>query len=466
LPKDGGIINDINDLNNEKWVSVMNINSKKPYWRGVFKNGDKTYISVNRVLVSFKNLKQLGVMSIMIPELRLKYLLSQNNEKNNASIYLIDNENKVVAQKTDNEMLSKTKEINELSHANFEDEEGIKYSNIGGQKYILAYTTSNITGWKFMALYPYKAITKRVEAIKYAVAILLLIGIIISTIITIFMAYATTRRLNKMRKKMNTLKNNRLAKLEVIYGNDEIGNLDRTFNDMINRINELIEHEDDFQLQKARLQVELLQSQINPHILYNTLATIQWRAKKEGVEDVGIVVERLIRFFKHFLNNGEIISRIEHEMDMITQYIDILKFTYSMSFDCVISLKDDVNKYLSLNMFLQPIVENAIIHGLRPSEKPSKLEIYGSIKDEKILFIVKDNGIGIDSEMVDKINKGEILKNKGGYGISNVVKRIQLYFGEEYGLKITSEAEIGTEVTLTLPANITEEQEQLFKPVI
>jgi len=453
FPKDGQLVKDYGQIAGENWVDEMLANSTRPYYRSVFREGGSDYISINRVLTDFRNLRTLGVLSIKIPVIRLAYLMEQDNANANLNLYLLDGQGSIVSEKADaayafgdqdiRTMLEPTKANGGTRIFDYE---------AGGKKYIYAYAPSELSGWNMLAVYPMDEIYKELSPIKSAVVITLIVGIAVSILLTFAISVLTTRRLEKIKRKMEIVKLDRNIVLSELKGNDEIGRLDRSFNEMIRKINRLVEQEKALQNEKSGLQVELLQSQINPHLLYNTLSAIKWRSKKAGAADVSLVADKLIRFFKYFLNDGAVMSSLANELDMIGQYIDILRFTYEMELDVTLDVDEAVYQYHSLNLILQPVVENAVIHGIRPLERRGHLHIEGGIRDGSLYFVVRDNGIGMDADKVDKLNSGAYEHASGGYGIRNVKRRIKLYFGDQYDIHIRSVPGQGTEATLELPA--------------
>lgn len=450
FPKDGNLIKDFAQISEEDWIDDMMLNSTMPYFRSLFNENGHGYISINRVLRDFKNLQEIGVLSIKIPVKRLEYLMEQDSA--NLNLYLLDDKGNIITEKAEESLSFRLQDIrNKLDFSKKNNGESIFHYEINNKTYIYAYTKSELSGWNMLSVYPYDSILKELSPIKSTVVIMLVVGIVISILLTFVISIVTTRRLEKIKKKMETIKKDRTIKLVELKGNDEIGQLDRSFNEMIQMINTLVEQEKELQNQKSGLQVELLQSQINPHLLYNTLSAIKWRSKKEGVTDVSIVTDKLIRFFRYFLNKGAVMSSLANELDMIGQYLDILRFTYDLGFEMNMNIDEAIYQYDSLNLILQPIVENAVIHGIRPLDKHGVLEIEGGIRDNTLYFVVRDNGIGISPEMVDKMNDGTYEHASGGYGIRNVKRRIKLYFGEPYDLHIESILGKGTEITLVLP---------------
>lgn len=450
FPKDGKLIKDFEKISGESWVEEMMLNSTKPYFRSLFREEGHDYISINRVLRDFRNLQEIGVLSIKIPVVRFEYLMEQDNVNDNLNLYLLDDKDRIITEKPANFMFGQADIQNELNLS--KDGNGvISYVEKDRKTYIYAYTLSELSGWKMLSVYPHDAILKELSPIRSTVVVMLVAGIAISVLLTFVISIVTTRRLELIKRKMEVIKQDRNIELVELRGNDEIGRLDRSFNEMIKRINELVEQEKGLQVQKSGLQVELLQSQINPHLLYNTLSAIKWRAKKEGVTDVSVVTDKLIRFFKYFLNKGAVMSGLANELDMIGQYLDILRFTYELDFEVEMRIDDAIYPLQSLNLILQPVVENAVIHGIRPLDKPGYLEIEGKVVDRSIRFVVRDNGIGMNEETVGKLNAGAYEHASGGYGIRNVKRRIELYFGEPYDLLIESSPGQGTTVTIVLP---------------
>jgi len=456
FPKDGKLIRDYQEISGEDWVQEMLRNSTKPFFRSVFEEGGNRYISINRVLTDFKNLQAIGVLSIKIPIIRLEYLMKQDNANEQLNLYLLDGRGSVITAKTEPDSPIRQEEMQGMLASVLE--KGGEHANAGyretnDQTYLYAYTTSDLSGWNMLVVYPYRAILQDLSPIKSAVGILLAAGMAISVLLTFVISTMTTRRLAKIRRKMEIIKKDRYIRLGELQGNDEIGQLDRSFHEMIRTVNQLVEQEKELQAQKSSLQVELLQSQINPHLLYNTLAAIRWRSKKQGISDVSQVTDKLIRFFKYFLNKGAVMSSLANEVEMIRQYLDILRFTYDMDFQLFLRIDDSVYRCESLNLVLQPIVENAVIHGIRPlNDRQGLLEIEGEIRDGNILIVVRDNGVGMEEATADELNGERNERVAGGYGIRNVKRRIKLYFGEPYDLHIESTPGKGTEVTLILPA--------------
>ncbi|MDG0790863.1 histidine kinase [Cohnella ginsengisoli] len=450
LPRETGIIRDLTAVDREPWVQALRAESSQMIWRGLYEENGERYISVSHTLKSFRTLEELGILTIMIPEVKLKKLLEENNENSEAALLLFDADGNSISGSRPELPAA---EIEAVLHRMRETGSEVGRIRLPDGDYMVAATASRITGWQFTSVVPYHVVTGSLRGIALATATILIVSVLLCLGATVFISHLTTRRLIKITNKMNRVKEHGLEPLSVIAGKDEIGQLDGAFNRLITSLNGMTEERVRLERQKTTLQIDLLQLQINPHLLYNTLATIQWRAKQAGTADIQRVTESLIRFFKRFLNKGGGETTFGQELEMIREYTQILQFTYNMSFAVEIDVAPELLDVPALHLLLQPIVENAVVHGIRPSKRQGLLRIEGyRAADGKVVFVVSDNGIGIDADIAAKINRNEALgRLKPGYGLSNVKKRIALVYGEGYGVSVQS-GESGTSVIVTLPA--------------
>ena len=229
------------------------------------------------------------------------------------------------------------------------------------------------------------------------------------------------------------------------------------YDHMVIRIGELIEHIREEQELKRKTELKLLQAQINPHFLYNTLDTIVWLAEGKRHQDVVDMITALSSFLRMGLNNGKDFITIRGEAEHVKSYLQIQHFRYEDIMDYEIDFKEQIMDFSTLKLTLQPIVENALYHGIKNCRKKGFLKISGWQEEEDILLKVEDNGIGMKPEELEKMqrlvrNGGEDLGLREGFGIANVAERIRLNFGETYGVSIESEYGVGTSVTVRIPA--------------
>ena len=269
----------------------------------------------------------------------------------------------------------------------------------------------------------------------------------------------------------------RLLTGRVIYFIDEINdNLDAYFSQseqpaysadgiaqISGRIQQLIQNTQQYysqlkyyETENLRMELELLQMRFNPHLLYNTLGTLKIHIQDPMFQNT---IDSLCSYYSIILNNGHLLIKIKDELEMIKEYLFIQKSAYGLTdIEYVFDFDERVNNYSVIKHILQPIVENAINHGLKPAKRPGLLTVTAALEEGDVVIHVTDNGRGISPKTIDGLLKQpKSSRFSGGYGIYNVQQRIQLYYGEEYGLKIESVMDRGTSVQVRIPARVEDE---------
>ena len=283
---------------------------------------------------------------------------------------------------------------------------------------------------------------------------------------TVLAAWSLSRSIYTPIKKLHdvtaTITKNDLQALVTSDNVDEITELGMSFNIMIGKIKELLDSKIKEQENLKKAELRALQAQINPHFLYNTLDTIIWMAESKKTHQVVEIVSALSSFFRISLSRGMDWITIGEELERTRNYLIIQKMRYQDILDYRIEMDEEVGEYTVLKLILQPLVENALYHGIKNKRQGGVIVVRAKRKSEhEILLEVEDDGIGFTPEKLAHLqaeledDSGDI-QMESGYGIGNVNKRIRLYYGKEYGLSVKSEYNLGTCVTLVIPA-ITEE---------
>jgi len=296
------------------------------------------------------------------------------------------------------------------------------------------------------------------EAIK-----LLLINMLWCTVVSIIITFVFSRRISKpVRELSDAMRmfekhaDKYIPRDDTKLGIYEISVLSESFDHMVRKIQELVERVkmEEKTLRKAELRA--LQTQINPHFLYNTLDSIQWMCEQDKSKDAGEMVNALAKLFRISISKGNELISINNELEHAKNYLVIQSYRYQDRFTYKFTSKGNVEKYMCNKIMLQPIIENALLHGIDVMEGEGKIEIQVKEEANSILFSVSDNGIGMTKEQSVKILKHD-MSDKFGIGIKNVNDRIKIYFGQEYGLSIKSELDKGTTIYIKIP-KITLEQ--------
>ncbi|HAV90173.1 MAG TPA: two-component sensor histidine kinase, partial [Eubacterium sp.] len=294
----------------------------------------------------------------------------------------------------------------------------------------------------------------RNRVVYISVLVIFLMAVMIS-LINIYRALRAVtepiRRLCDMSKELS--KGNFNVKTKV-SSTDEIAILSESFNEMAAEIGELVEDITEKQKDLSLLETKLLQAQINPHFLYNTLDTIVWLAEDNRNEEVVSMVTSLSEFFRSTLSKGREFITVREEKNHIESYLKIQQFRYQDIMDYEIEFDESILEYNIPKLLLQPLVENALYHGVKCKRGKSIISVSGNVEGEYLIFVVEDDGIGMNEETLEKVREninGDINKHdKGSFGLANVNFRIRRYYGDDCGLYIDSEYNKGTISTIKI----------------
>lgn len=277
-------------------------------------------------------------------------------------------------------------------------------------------------------------------------------------LLIVFLSYqiplSITRPIRRISEVTDQVAKGDLSVRSDVKSGAEISLLSDSLNTMIDKINELLEQVKTEQIRLRKAEFELLQSQINPHFLYNTLDAIVWLAESGEQEKVVSMVGSLSEFFRTSLNQGRDIIPIREELQHVRSYLEIQQVRYQDILQYEIHVPEELEKYLIPKITIQPLVENALYHGIKNRRGPGKIVITGRKEEDCFLLQIEDNGIGITGERLQQVNEGirrKIPTGKGIYGLYNVNERIRLNFGEKFGISIESTYGERTIVSVILP---------------
>lgn len=383
---------------------------------------------------------KLGILYLSIDYNKLFEPLSNNDMGKNYGIFITDKDNKVVYS------LARFEERYEDCALTYEQFQQLDSNS----EYTVMYEELEETSWKLWLYKADKTIlsdTEPINLIWYAVAISASLALVVGTIAV---SKFITGRIEYLRNGMKTAESGNFDVRLEVREKDEIGELISGYNTLIDEVHNLIHQVYESKLTEKKHEMKALQNQINPHFLYNTLSLINWKALEVGNEDISNITLALSNFYRTSLNKGSNTMSVEAEISNVRSYIDIQLFMRDYSFEVKYDVHDEILKYETLNLILQPIVENAIEHGIdvRRDGKKGLITIKGW-KEENLIYIsVEDNGVGMDDEKAQSI----ITRDSKGYGIRNVNERIQLYYGEQYSLRVNSKINEGTCITVCIPA--------------
>ncbi len=289
----------------------------------------------------------------------------------------------------------------------------------------------------------------------YSICVLMaIVAVFFTLILTVKALQSVTKPIRRLCSMTEKVANGDFSVRSEEKGIAEIAVLTRSFNDMTTEIGDLVEDIKEQQKSLHLMETKLLQAQINPHFLYNTLDTIVWLAEENQSEQVVTLVTTLSDFFRTTLNKGWDFVTVQEEKQHIESYLKIQQFRYQDIMDYEIEIDESMFEYTIPKLLLQPLVENALYHGVKTKRGKSTIRITGEKKGENLIFIVCDNGKGMTEETLKKlrenIQKDSNERKMNSFGLANINSRIKHYYGEEYGLYIESEENVGTEATVVI----------------
>lgn len=331
---------------------------------------------------------------------------------------------------------------------------------LGGSTMLVSFSESPEFNWKVISLVPISELQKKSQFVKNINISLLFMLVVFTFIISVVFSYLITRPLEKLMKSFKRLQKGDFNASVAVKGEDELAQIGITFNNMVSNIKDLIEQKYESNILRKQAELESLQSQINPHFLFNTLTSIKAVADKKDYEKASVMVQNLSDIFRYSLNRGRHIVKFSEELDHIKKYLYIQECRFAGKYDVYYDIDDEVLNYDIPRLTLQPIVENALYHGLEARRGKGELRIAAKLYNGIYYIYISDNGIGIKEEELEQINSllesdPEVQRNEAPekLGIFNVNARIKFHFGNNYGLKIISSAGPGTTVRITLPAS-------------
>ena len=346
---------------------------------------------------------------------------------------------------------------NELQTENIslimDTDEDTVLTGTGNDGKLYSISRSEKTGWTVVDCTNVKELLSKSRQAQSVYVLTAIILVIVALLFSRFMARSITLPIQKLRDSMKKVQEGDFSVSDVVVDSkNEIGSLTKSFDVMTHRIHELMEQNVHEQEEKRKSELKALQSQINPHFLYNTLDSIIWMAEGKKNEEVVLMTASLARLLRQSICNVDEVVPIANEVEYARGYLTIQKMRYKDKLEFQIEVDSSILYIPLIKLVLQPIIENAIYHGLKYKESKGLLIVKGFMKDGNAVLQVIDDGVGMDEETLAHIyDKHKVNYHSNGVGVYNVQKRLKLYYGEDYGITYTSELGKGTTATITIP---------------
>jgi len=444
-------------LQEQEWYQMARAAGGKsvvtsPHVQSLIKNEYRWVVSLSRELKSTDGITAEGVFLVDLNLNIINDICSNINLGKKGYVFIVDKNGNIVyhpqQQLIDSHL--KTEQITNVLQASSGD--SFIVDNEEGKR-IYSVQDTNF-GWRIVGVANTDDLITSKSDLRNSIILYSLYGLVIPVLISIWLSHRLLMPIKELQSDMKQVEKGNFNIQTEIRQMNEIGQLGRSFNLMVSRTKFLMEETIANQENKRKSELLLLQSQINPHFLYNTLDSIVWMAEQKQHEEVVLMTSALAKLFRASITKDQELVPIQVEIEHITNYLLIQKMRYNDELNYVIDIDDAIHSYKTLKILLQPLVENAIYHGIRNmyGMEDGMITIRGRQSGDQVVFEVEDNGHGMTPEQQGRL----LLSNTGdsrtqGIGIRNVNERIKLYFGHEYGIQIKSEIEEGTCITITIP---------------
>lgn len=461
------------DVTGQGWYKqamseMENVHFSTPHIQNLFDDSTFRYywvISLSRVVELTDNGdSKLGVLLVDMDYSAIARMMNQINTLNNGQYYyLCDNNGQIIYH------MRQTQISNGIFHENSQVaagcKEGVYDEYFDGQYRKVIVNNISYTGWKLVGVIPYRAFIHGMSTIKYFIAILMLLMVMMLVFINRVVAVRISRPILKLTDSVVEYEAGQKPKI-YIGGSLEIRHLGYSIQNSYEKIDSLMKKITIEQNERRKSELDALQSQINPHFLYNALDSITWMIEGEKNDEAVFMISQLAKLFRISLSKGRTIISIKDELQHAESYMNIQKIRYKNAFSVAFDVDPEIHSYCTVKLILQPILENAINYGVNGMDDCGEIKITGVLNAGKIILSVADNGMGMTAEEVRLLltDNQRAHKHGSGVGLVNVNRRIQILFGNAYGLFIESEPDEGTTVSICIPAiPFTEENRKILE---
>lgn len=444
----------------------------RTYWRGILSTGvtelfcppiylgdqekktygDEAYIRQTTML--YQNVSVKVCLAFYYSSDYFEKILSDNLALDGSVSYIINERNNIVASSDDS-----------LSGIYWLDYDTIQDSFMSSNSFIersildttvyAGFYSINEPGWFMVTVLPSSPLIDQSNAIMSRFILIYLAFIALAFVLANALAHSITRRISSVIQQMKQVRQGPPVPMESPREHDEVGDLIDTYNYMTRKMNQLMDKQAQAAEDLRIAEFNSLQAQINPHFLYNTMDMINWLAVQGRTSEISDAVQNLSRFYKLTLSRKKGISTIAKEEEHVSIYVNLQNMRYHDSIQWISDIPDELMGYPIPKLTLQPVVENAILHGiLEKDSKEGTIVLTGWMEEQDIVLLISDDGVGIPPEKMPTILSGTGTSSSGGTNIAvyNTHRRLQILYGENYGLSYSSEPGKGTEVQIRIPA--------------
>ena len=451
------------DVRDQQWFNLAldkpeNLHFSTPHVQNIFDASSFRYywvISLSRIVeLTSSGVPMRGVLLVDMNYSTIEEMMDRVNSSSSYQyFYLCDGSGDLIYHPRMIQIgVGKYKE-NNIQASDYED--GVHEEVFDGERRVVIVKTISYTGWKLVGVIPTSGFRLGSAGTQYFTILVLLMTILALLVINRLVTIQITSPILRLNRSIQKMEGGRVDPDRVyIGGPTEVQQLGQSLQGSFRQVNALMEDVVREQEERRRGELDALQSQINPHFLYNTLDSIVWMIEGERNDDAVFMVTQLASLFRISLSKGRTVISIKDELVHARNYMNIQKVRYKDAFEITWDIQEEILGYCTVKLVIQPILENALYYGIDALGDEGEITVSGRKEENDIFISVSDNGLGMPQETVDQllVDEERAHKHGSGVGLINVHKRIMLRFGPQYGLEIESEPDEGTTVTIHLPA--------------
>lgn len=461
------------DVTRQEWYQsameeMENIHFSTPHIQNLFEDSTFRYywvISSSRVVELTENRdSQMGVLLVDMDFSSISRMMNQINEVGNGQYYyLCNSDGDIIYHPRQIQISDRISRENSIKAASYKD--GVYDETFEETQRKVIVNTISYTGWKLVGVIPYSIFTHEMLNIRYFIAMVTLLMAMMLTIINRVVAERISRPIRKLNHSVMEYEAGKKPEI-YIGGSWEIRHLGYSIQSSYEKSEKLMQEIVWEQNERRKSELDALQSQINPHFLYNALDSITWMIEGERNDEAAFMISQLAKLFRISLSKGHTIISVKDELQHAQSYMNIQRVRYKDAFSVTFDVEPELEKYCAVKLTLQPILENAINYGVDPMDDCGEIRVCVRKEGELLVLSVEDNGIGMSEEEVELLltDNNRVPKHGSGVGLINIHNRLQILFGKEYGLVIESEPDEGTKVSIQIPAILyTEENRKILE---
>lgn len=449
------------DVKSQKWFQdaageLENFHFSTPHVQNLFDDPSYRYywvVSLSRTVELTRNgNSMLGVLLVDMNYSSIEQLLEKaNTDTSGEYVYLMAPDGEIIYHPKQNLIHMGLYEENNTEAAGYEDTT-VK-ENFHGEKRLVTVKTISYTGWKLISVVPMKSFSMGMTGMRNLVVLLVALTVLAVVILNQMVSARISKPLRRLNDSVKEWEAGNMNPDIYIGGSMEVEHLGKTLRSTVAQIRQLMDDIVVEQEEKRKSELDALQSQINPHFLYNTLDSIVWMITGERYDDAVFMITQLASLFRISLSKGKTVIKIEDEVKHARNYMNIQKIRYKNSFEVDFQIEEDILDGCIVKLVLQPLLENAIYYGMEFMDGEGEIHVRGYRKDKDVYLEVEDNGLGMPEEEAAELPNGKERPHKHGSGVGlvNVHSRLKLRFGEAYGLVIHSCPDEGMMVQIHIP---------------